>query len=1059
VKKHLLSLLILFSILPNTYGQNGSLPLIRYFGQEDYNAHPQNYCAIQDHRGMLYIGNNDGLLEFDGWNWQLVKTVNKSGVRCLAVDSSGIIFCGAIDEFGYISYEKNGSPVFESLTHLLPDSARNTGIIWKVFANKEYIYFLGSEHVYIYDYKKIHILDIDMMPSYGFMMNQTLCLFTENGISWLDEENQLVDSEGTDWLYENNILVPLELDRKLILIGDVSGMVACFEKKIPFKKFYPLKIDHSSMEFIAEMIPYTAAQLNDGRIAIGSLADGLLLADDKGKYLGKLNLNNALADNTVIGLYTDNMGNTWALLNNGINVLFYNKPLSVKTQTDGIESAVMAVECFNKLEFVGTYSSILVRRTGEENFTKLSEEPAVCWALLKKDDRILASYGFDIVELNENGLKSIYNGNTSYALAISPKLNDIIFSGQDGLFALQENNNMLEEVFMYPECEDMPIRKIEFDHKGRLWATSEYDGIFVYTFKSSIEDYTVQHLDTTSGLSGMLNNYMCMLGNRIMICSPDGLHEAIYYKGEFIIVRPIDFAKEFIDGSIGVSQILTDQHQQTWVNTTIGIGKLSEGSSDYSFNNIIPIQLIPDVFRMYSYWTTLYIGSGKNLFYYDISTAEKEFDFPVFIRKVILNNDSLLFNGNFIAERTINGNTMSCVQQEQSSIIPQISYKWNDISFMYAGFSYEKAEANTYSYFLEGYDQDFSEWTNETKKEYTNLREGTYTFHVRCKNIYGKISPDAKYTFEILPPWYRTVWAYIAFAIIIAGLIFLIVRLNSMRLRKANIRLENTVKERTKVIAKQKQEITDSIEYAGKIQKSVLPSKDNLSEMLPDHFILNLPKDIVSGDFYWAGKQKDALCFCVADCTGHGVPGAFMSMLGISSLNQLLAKLPDAGPDIYLNELRKIIIESLHQKGESGENADGMDMAFCRYFPQTRKLEFAGAHNPLHIVRKGESILTKGDKMPVGVYLNSNEPFTLKEIFAEEGDMLYIYSDGFADQFGGEKGKKYMSKRFRAFLESISDLSCIEQKEKLEEEYQNWISREGEDWPRMDDVMVMGVRL
>lgn len=160
-----------------------------------------------------------------------------------------------------------------------------------------------------------------------------------------------------------------------------------------------------------------------------------------------------------------------------------------------------------------------------------------------------------------------------------------------------------------------------------------------------------------------------------------------------------------------------------------------------------------------------------------------------------------------------------------------------------------------------------------------------------------------------------------------------------------------------------------------------------------------------------------------------------------------------------LNELRKIIIDRLHQKAESGENANGIYIAFCRYFTKSRKLQFTMAHYPLHIVRKGISIITKGYKMPVGIYMNSDNPFTLHETTTEAGDMLYIYSDGFADQIGGNKDKKYISKRFREFLESISELPCEEQKAKLEAEYQNWISRDGKNYPRMDDVMVIGIRL
>ena len=1052
----LISILLSYTQL---WAQSSDLPVIQHFAQEEYMAHPQNYCAIQDNRGILYIGNNDGLLEFDAWTWRIINTNNQSGVRCLAIDSTGIIFIGANEDFGYLTYSKNGTTVFHSLLTLLPDSLKNISIIWKVFANNKHVFFLGSEAVYVYDYKEIKKIDVLLMPQYGFIVNNTLCLFTENGISYLDKENKLKALENTEWLYDNNIIVPVELNNKYIFFGDISGIFFSSDKNFPFSDIYQIDIPNKTLEFLENKIPYTATKLHNNNIAIGSLAGGILIIDTKGNPLSHIDREKGLADNTVIGLFSDNMGNCWALLNNGINVLFYNKPLSVIGHAEGIESAVMAVSFHKGNQFIGTYSSILIKNTKTSTYQEITKFPGVCWTFLNTGEKLYASYEFEILEIDSNKYQTVYTGNTSYSLGVLKEFDDIIFAGQDGLIALQNTDNQLIEAFNFPETKNTPIRKIEEDHLGRLWVTTEFNGIFVYSFNNSIENYQVQHLDTTHGLPSMLNNYMNMIGDRVMIASPKGIREAITTKNKNInIIIPSDFEKQFVNGNIGITQLIESKENIIWANTSAGIGKFSKNKNTYKFKKIIPINIVPDAFRIFLFDNTLYIGTGKNLFTYNTSFKERDYNFPVFIRKIKINNDSLIFNG---AYTQLNSDSLLFAINTQGQTHPEFTYKFNNIAFEFSGFSYEKSEANTYSYFLEGYDETFSNWSNENKKEYTNLPEGEYTFHVKCKNVYDEISPESVYHFTILPPWYRSWWAYLLYIVSGIIIIFFIVRINSIRLRKANIKLEKTVQERTAVIALQKKEITDSIKYAGKIQRSVLPSADSIKNILPEFFIVNLAKDIVSGDFYWIGEQDNAICFTVADCTGHGVPGAFMSMLGISSLNQLLAKMPNASPDQYLNELRKTIISSLHQKGESGENADGMDMAFCRYFPDKKTIEFTGAQNPLWIIRNKECIILKGDKMPIGVYYNSVKSFNLQTIEVKSGDLLYLFSDGFADQFGGPKGKKYMSKNFREFLISISDLPLNQQKTEIIKEFEHWInySENNISHPRMDDIMIMGVKL
>jgi len=253
-------------------------------------------------------------------------------------------------------------------------------------------------------------------------------------------------------------------------------------------------------------------------------------------------------------------------------------------------------------------------------------------------------------------------------------------------------------------------------------------------------------------------------------------------------------------------------------------------------------------------------------------------------------------------------------------------------------------------------------------------------------------------------------------------------------------------------IAYQKKHITDSIEYAKRIQRAILPSLELFSDQI-DHFVLYKPRDIVSGDFYWVDKIDDKQIIITADCTGHGVPGAFMSMLGVSLLNEIIHNKKITRPDLILNTLRDNIITSLKQLEIQSEVKDGMDMTACVIDYKNNILEFAGANNPLVMIRDGELSLIKGDKMPVAIHDNM-EPFTLRSFKLEKGDAIYTFSDGYPDQFGGPNEKKFLIKNFKEILLQIHQLSMYEQGVKLDEVFEEW-KKEVE---QVDDVTVVGIR-
>jgi len=280
---------------------------------------------------------------------------------------------------------------------------------------------------------------------------------------------------------------------------------------------------------------------------------------------------------------------------------------------------------------------------------------------------------------------------------------------------------------------------------------------------------------------------------------------------------------------------------------------------------------------------------------------------------------------------------------------------------------------------------------------------------------------------------------------------FLLVFLFILVLFRQNkkIRLAN------QLLAYQKKQITDSIEYASRIQSAVLPPAEFISGIIPEHFIIFKPRDIVSGDFYWISQKEGKTIIAAVDCTGHGVPGAFMSMLGFAFMNEIINKEESLVPNVILNQLREYVKESLHQTGKDNEAKDGMDIALCVIDQKNNSLQFSGAYNSLLLFRGKELITLKADRMPIGIQLSEKMSFTNHEITTLPGDCIYIYTDGFIDQFGGNDGRKFKIKAFKDLLKSLNGLPMKDQKKEIERSYYEWKGKS----EQIDDILIIGVRL
>lgn len=399
------------------------------------------------------------------------------------------------------------------------------------------------------------------------------------------------------------------------------------------------------------------------------------------------------------------------------------------------------------------------------------------------------------------------------------------------------------------------------------------------------------------------------------------------------------------------------------------------------------------------------------------------------------------------------------------------------LRFEIAAPQYIKKGSNQYQYKIEGLMEDWSEYSSDPTIRIF-ARKGEYTVRARARNIWGQVSETGKIHYEVPPPFTETHTFYGMIVIATGGLLLMTIKLRERKLKHDKRLLEEAVRQRTATIEEQKgeiahqrdeilqqkntiekknEEITGSIEYASRIQNHLLPKKEQFEQAFSEYFILFKPKSIVSGDFYWIHTQEDKIFVTAADCTGHGVPGAFMSMLGISSLNEIAGNPRNHHSNAaeIVNQLRDAVKNSLNQTGKKDHTRDGMDIAFCAIDKKNMKMDYAGAFNPLYLFQKNTFKKYEPDRMPVGAYRTDRDSFTNHQIDIHPGDTLYLFSDGYIDQLGGPGHKKFRSQNFISLLHNIHVRPMTEQREILEKKFSEW---KGSNF-QVDDVVVLGLKI
>jgi signal transduction histidine kinase/DNA-binding response OmpR family regulator/ligand-binding sensor domain-containing protein len=767
------------------FGQVTGIPLIQNYGPKEYKQHEQNWTIIQDNRGIMYFGNSHGLLEYDGISWRFIKTTNPDIVRSLAVDDSNNIFIGGYNYFGRIITDSLKQFEYKSLSDQLGAKHKKFNNVWNVIVANDGTYFQTDSALFKWTNNKFKIWKTSAPGNRSFLVNDTLYkIQDEKGLTYL-KDSIFVSIKGGEFFAQNKIYSMKSIGHKKSLIGTrTKGLFILSNITIvPFKT----EID----EYLKKNKLTDIELLKDNNIAIATREGGLAIINQNGQLVQYINKKNGLAGDIVWDMYPDNQFGLWLALNNGISRIELPSPVTHFGESSGIHGNVETIAGHQGSIFIAT-SLGLYFFSPNQNTAQLKKVPGFRPYKIISVGKNLISSGYDsgIYEYSNNKMKFI-NNYTAYSFSRSELDSSRLYIGLEDAVAsiYYRNNEWIDEGHLH--LISSPVRDIIETEEGNLWLRTSGPTIAKISFsenKLSWEKAKIEYFDVKNGLISSEQNYIFKFENKIFFGNKNRLLEYNEHENKFI---PFTEMNNIIsDISFSVYGFKKDYRNNYWLllSSTIGysVGLLSfQSNGKYLFETDPFLQLFgryyysvyPDLIQKNITW----FGGPDGIIRYD-SNIKKDYtlSYPCLVRRVLTQNDSLIWLG---------GNT--------PAELKTLEYNNNALRFEFAATYFENEKSNLFQYYLEGFDKNWSHWTNEPKANYTNIPEGRYLFRVRAKNIYNVISNEANYAFKILPPWYRTTWAYVFYSFFIIGIVFGLIKLRSFKLEYEKKQLENIIEERT----------------------------------------------------------------------------------------------------------------------------------------------------------------------------------------------------------------------------------------------------------------------
>lgn len=1040
----------------------------------------------QDKKGFIWMGTEDGLNRYDGRIIIVFKnkpgdslTISDNWITSIVSDDNNNLWIGTKGGgLNLYDYRKN---YFKSFTHA--DSLSNS-----VTSDWITTLLLDNDRIWVGTDNGLNLFDIKKQTfKYIPIGNKVeerniLSLYKDkSGIIWIGTFNGFfafnpksnkaklykdVDAFGEPKVkFSERVYAFLEDNENNFWIGTDAALIK-FDRKFNTFKYYKLNNELNNNDRIRAIIQDTY-----GWIWVSTLGAGVNIYDKKSdsfkSFKNQANNNSSISNNNIRCIIEDKAGSVWIGTNGGGANIYHrsnNQFYFFKKESDnpnGLRHFPMALlEDSRGNLWIGTYEGGVVKKDVETNtyqyfpreinknhysFLSLYETTdGKIWmgswgGGLNYFDPLTQSFSNPIIagtketELLDNNILCLLQTDDTTLWAGTLK----------GLNKINLNDLKIKKYTTFEGLSSNAVFCLYYDKAtNKLWIGLNNGGINCLNLSdNSIKQFKKQKNNSSNSISN--NTVTCIyddgVGN-LWIGTRGGLNKFDKKTEKFEHYFEKDgLPNEYIYGILG------DKNGNLWISTNNGLSKFNPNLKENAFRNYFEIDGIQaNEFNQGAFHKgksgKLYFGgvNGYNAFYPEEIKNNTHVP-PIVITSFVKAGKEAV---------------LDTIISEKKYL--ELSYKDYFFEFEFVALDFVSPSKNMYSYKLEGFDLDWSQPSTRNYASYTNIGGGDYIFRVKGSNNDGVWNEEGvAIHIKIIPPFYKTNTFIIASILIGILSIILFFRYRTNRIREEKRILELKVQERTLELAQKNKDITSSIEYAKRIQEAILPQQEVIFKNFPRSFILYKPKDIVSGDFYWFALKNNKKIIAAVDCTGHGVPGAFMSMIGHNLLNQIVIENGITSAAEILNQLNLGVQQALKQN-QNSETRDGMDVCLCIFDDEKMKLEFAGAYRPLYIINKNKKLqIIEGNKFPIGGNQISGERTYNSHILEiKNGDTFYMFSDGYADQFGGEKGKKFMLKRFQQLLIDIYDYSLKDQGEILDNKIEQW--KNGTE--QVDDILVIGIR-
>lgn len=728
-------------------------PFIRNFHSVEYNAGIQNREMVQDRRGILYIANNFGLLEYDGARWSLHPVLNGTKVRSVAIDARGRIYVGCQGDFGYFFPDAQGRLRYTSLADSLPMRYRDFDEAWSVYIDRSRVYFCTFDNIFIYEGSDITVAEAPWPIDLSFYVNRELFVTSsEAGITRLDGLT-FKPVKGGEFFKTISVssILPLHANAWLISTRQDGVFVLSDGIATPW---------HPSLQDVFRKLNINSSRrLRNGNIAFGTQNDGLVIVAPAGTIVSHLTTARGLANRTVLSIYEDDLDNIWIGQNNGLAYIELGSPFTFLNEQSGLPGTGYSAY----LEGVTLYAATntgLYRKSGNEPFIFIENSGGQAYHVGKYGSDLLAGHHNGAMRVEGAGAETISPAPGAWVfLSLKDHDNFLLGGGYTGLALYKKQDNHWHYVRKLPGFSESSRVMAEVED-GSIWITHGYKGVFRVTLSGSLDSVIdVRFYGTGKGFpSNHLINVFTVAGEKLFT-SERGVYR--YDASSDRFVRDRLFEKLFgPDAELwsvredALGNIYFAGRSEIGVVRRNSMGGYSKEASSF---NRIRRYLNDDLINI----TVLHnnevlFGAKDGFIHYDPKMEiRRPQDFRTIIRNVTVTrrNDSTIFFGNFVR-----GDTVATKQFPGGE--PVLSFDDNSVRFTFAATSYEDNSQLSYQYLLEHFDRNWSDWTPAAEKEYTNLREGRYVFKVRARNANGQVSPEDVYGFVISPPWYRSVAAY-----------------------------------------------------------------------------------------------------------------------------------------------------------------------------------------------------------------------------------------------------------------------------------------------------------